>query len=310
MKPPCLLVPDLKHKGRLSQKEPPGAAPLPLPDLVAQGAKGRRPGSQTPLARQPARVGAGMGSTREGARELNRAPGRGAAAKRARGRGAPGGPAPAGRERRRRARGAGGAGGRGLQPPAWSARRPLLEAGGRRAEAPRPRARPVPARWSSCWRGAATRCGGARAQAAGGAADGAQAAPRAGLAAERAGLVRGPRPPHRCAGSSHLLNKGLPLGKAARAFPAAGAGRGGAAGAGGAGAGAGCVRVRVRAGVRAPGAGAAGAPCACAGCCVRAGARGAGPGSGPRGPPRAMRRRLLCASARAPPPRPPARPRG
>ncbi|XP_059023358.1 C-terminal-binding protein 1 isoform X2 [Mustela lutreola] len=80
-------------------------------------------------------------------------------------------------------------------------------------EAPPARAPPVPARWSGCWRGAArlgTAAPGRR--RAGGAADGAQAAPRAGLAAERAELVGARGRPRLSMGSSHLLNKGLPLG--------------------------------------------------------------------------------------------------
>jgi hypothetical protein len=74
----------------------------------------------------------------------------------------------------------------------------------------------------------------------GGVADCAEAAPGAGLAAaESAGLIGARGHPHLSMGSSHLLNKGLPLGKAARAHfrlraggGGAGAGRPGARGAG------------------------------------------------------------------------------
>lgn len=148
---------------------------------------------------------------------------------------------------------------------------------------PRPRAPPsVPARRSGCWRGAA-RLGTSAYERGrtGAAAGGSRAIPKAGLAAERAGLPRASgRPPHSM-GSAHLLNKGLALGKAARAraLPAAGgAGRGAAL----------CARARVRAGGR--------SGCACAGC-ARVGGGAV-----------AARARYVPVSAPAPPSRPPVRP--
>lgn len=296
-------VPGSQAQGPVISGGTSGAAPLASPDLVAPRSP-KDPCTWSQSARSAAgawvRDGA-RGKVHEGLSGLQ-AGGRGESA-RARARQV----RPAGRGGRR-ARGWRGGRARPAAvrvvcaAPAPGFRRPPRRK-------PRPRARPVPARWSGC---SARRGGSARRR------------PGAGKRAERR---TAPRPRHapgfRCGGSapdwsgpaaartfpmgsSHLLNKGLPSSVRPRgaAFPAAGAGGAGPRGrAGRARAGFVCECACAPASAR-RGRG-RGRRSACAGCCVRR-RPGAGPGSGPRGPPRAGCCARVRACAAAPPARPPA----